>query len=69
MVGSESEEGSGAVDSGSVESALDAVVEAIGGQRRTGQQQMADLVADALSHRSHAVVQAGTGTGKSVAYL
>ena len=69
MVGSESEEASGDVDSGSVETALDAVVEAIGGQRRAGQQQMADLVADALSHRSHAVVQAGTGTGKSVAYL
>jgi ATP-dependent DNA helicase DinG len=36
---------------------------------RVGQQQMADLVASAISNRRHLVVQAGTGTGKTLAYL
>ena len=30
---------------------------------------MAELVAEALEHGTHALVQAGTGTGKSLAYL
>lgn len=40
-----------------------------GGEDRTGQQEMADLVATAISTDQHAVIQAGTGTGKSLAYL
>ncbi len=49
--------------------ALAAVVEAIGGQEREGQLLMAQTVASALGGDRHAVVQAGTGTGKSVGYL
>ncbi len=36
---------------------------------RGGQQQMADLVAAAIGDDRHLVVQAGTGTGKTLAYL
>ena len=49
--------------------ALDAAVDAIGGQPREGQIAMAEAVANALSDRHHLLVQAGTGTGKSLAYL
>ena len=49
--------------------ALDAAVKAIGGQPREGQIEMAEAVANALSDRHHLLVQAGTGTGKSLAYL
>jgi len=49
--------------------ALDAAVDAIGGQPREGQIEMAEAVANALSDRHHLLVQAGTGTGKSLAYL
>ncbi len=52
-----------------VRRALDAAVEAIGGQPREGQIEMAEAVANALSDRHHLLVQAGTGTGKSLAYL
>ncbi len=40
-----------------------------GGESRAGQQQMAEAVARSISGRRHLVVQAGTGTGKSLAYL
>ena len=40
-----------------------------GGVAREGQQQMADAVAGAFTRREHLLVQAGTGTGKSLAYL
>ena len=40
-----------------------------GGEARTGQGEMATAVAHALSSGRHLVVQAGTGTGKSLAYL
>ncbi|MCX8527469.1 MAG: DEAD/DEAH box helicase, partial [Candidatus Nanopelagicales bacterium] len=56
-------------DTVSVEEALSAVVAAIGGEPREGQQQMAQAVADGFAGGGHVVVQAGTGTGKSVAYL
>ena len=56
-------------DETSLKAALDAVVESIGGDERDGQLQMAQAVAAALSGSGHAVVQAGTGTGKSVGYL
>jgi hypothetical protein len=52
-----------------VDNALDAVVEALGGQRREGQHEMANAVATAISEGSHVIVQAGTGTGKSFGYL
>ncbi|MBK9741004.1 MAG: ATP-dependent DNA helicase [Actinobacteria bacterium] len=52
-----------------LDAALAAVVESIGGQQRDGQLQMAEAVAAALSGSGHAIVQAGTGTGKSVGYL
>jgi ATP-dependent DNA helicase DinG len=40
-----------------------------GGESRQGQQQMAEAVERAIEDRRHLVVQAGTGTGKSLAYL
>lgn len=48
---------------------LDTVVEATGGQQRAGQREMVLQVARALESRRHLLVQAGTGTGKSLAYL
>ena len=48
---------------------LDAAVTALGGQRRDGQRFMAAKVAEALQTHRHLLVQAGTGTGKSLAYL
>ena len=39
------------------------------GVERVGQIQMVEAVARAISDRSHLVVEAGTGTGKSLAYL
>ncbi|MFD1719322.1 ATP-dependent DNA helicase [Georgenia deserti] len=44
-------------------------VEAVGGAPREGQQRMAGAVAEALREDNHLLVQAGTGTGKSLAYL
>ena len=38
-------------------------------EERLGQQHMADLVARAIESGRHLVVQAGTGTGKTLAYL
>ncbi len=40
-----------------------------GGEDRPGQVEMAEAVARAMATRRHLVVQAGTGTGKSLAYL
>ena len=44
-------------------------VAALGGSERSGQQEMANAVAQAFETGEHLVVQAGTGTGKSLAYL
>jgi len=52
-----------------VRQALSVAVAAIGGSERAGQVEMAEAVANALSDRHHLMVQAGTGTGKSLAYL
>ena len=52
-----------------VREALDVAVAAIGGAPREGQIEMAEAVANALTDRHHLMVQAGTGTGKSLAYL
>ena len=49
--------------------ALVAAVGAIGGTERSGQAEMADAVADAFDTGTHLLVQAGTGTGKSLGYL
>lgn len=48
---------------------LTAAVRAIDGTDRPGQIAMADAIADALRTGEHLLVQAGTGTGKSLGYL
>ena len=48
---------------------LDAAVGAVGGTRRDGQDEMAQAVRRAITSGEHLAVQAGTGTGKSLAYL
>ncbi|MFG1775069.1 ATP-dependent DNA helicase [Micromonospora sp. NPDC049048] len=40
-----------------------------GGAARPGQQQMATAIEECVQEREHLLVQAGTGTGKSLAYL
>ena len=54
-----------------VDATLGALAEAMGdsGEHRPGQHEMAKAVDRALRRRRHLVVQAGTGTGKSLAYL
>jgi len=44
-------------------------VTALGGSSRAGQEEMARAVEHALGQGEHLLVQAGTGTGKSLAYL
>ncbi|WP_293770393.1 ATP-dependent DNA helicase [uncultured Corynebacterium sp.] len=51
------------------EDLLSAAVSALGGSRREGQMLMANAVTTALETDRHLAVQAGTGTGKSLAYL
>lgn len=48
---------------------LDAAVAEIGGRHRPGQAAMAEAIAEAFSSGRHLLVQAGTGTGKSLGYL
>ena len=48
---------------------LDSVVTAAGGASRAGQEQMVEEVAQAFEDTEHLIVQAGTGTGKSIGYL
>jgi ATP-dependent DNA helicase DinG len=48
---------------------LAAAVAAVGGTERPGQVAMAEAVAAAMRDGTHLLVQAGTGTGKSLAYL
>jgi ATP-dependent DNA helicase DinG len=48
---------------------LAAAVEAVGGTEREGQVAMAEAVAASIATGDHLAVQAGTGTGKSLAYL
>lgn len=55
--------------SSSVESLLAAAVGGVGGSTRPGQVEMATAVARAIETEEHLLVQAGTGTGKSLAYL
>ena len=51
------------------ETLLGKAVAALGGSRREGQVRMATAVTAALEKERHLAVQAGTGTGKSLAYL
>ncbi len=54
-----------------VATALERVVAELpgGGEAREGQREMADAVRVAIAERKHVAVQAGTGTGKTLAYL
>ncbi|GIG37218.1 ATP-dependent DNA helicase [Cellulomonas pakistanensis] len=52
-----------------VDHLLDVAVAALGGSPRDGQRTMANAVADAVEKGEHLLVQAGTGTGKSLGYL
>ena len=54
-----------------VQMALETAVSSLdsGGERRPGQQEMCEAVAEAMESGHHLVVSAGTGTGKSLAYL
>lgn len=56
-------------ESASVPELLAIAVAAVGGSERPGQVEMADAVARSFQSGEHLVVQAGTGTGKSLAYL
>ena len=53
----------------SVTELLAAAVAGIGGEERSGQVAMAEAVQHAIESGEHLAVQAGTGTGKSLAYL
>jgi ATP-dependent DNA helicase DinG len=48
---------------------LQAAVTAVGGSERPGQIAMAEAVAEAVDGGTHLLIQAGTGTGKSLGYL
>ncbi|WP_216918025.1 ATP-dependent DNA helicase [Nocardia noduli] len=48
---------------------LSTAVQALGGKERDGQVTMATAVDHAIDTKEHLAVQAGTGTGKSLAYL
>jgi ATP-dependent DNA helicase DinG len=52
-----------------VRALLAAAVASIGGAKRPGQVVMAEAVERAIGAQEHLAVQAGTGTGKSLAYL
>src|SRR4029077_15223928 len=52
-----------------VDALLAVAVQGIGGAERPGQVQMAEAVRHAIETGEHVAVQAGTGTGKSLAYL
>ena len=59
------------IDEHAVTAALQRVVNALpeGGEARPGQVEMALAVASGIENRRHLIVQAGTGTGKSLGYL
>ncbi len=60
-----------AVDADRALSLLDQIAASLpgGGEVRPGQRTMVRLVAEAVSRRRHLIVEAGTGVGKSLAYL
>ncbi len=51
------------------EAILGAAVEGIAGSQRPGQHEMASAITETLAGGDHLLVQAGTGTGKSLGYL
>jgi ATP-dependent DNA helicase DinG len=53
----------------SLDDLLHAAVSGVGGAERPGQVEMARAVARSVEAHEHLLVQAGTGTGKSLAYL
>jgi len=57
------------VDHEALRATLAAAVEALGGSERLGQIAMAEAVAESMQEHRHLLVQAGTGTGKSLGYL
>lgn len=48
---------------------LESVIRRVGGETRDGQRQMVEEVDSAIETQEHRVIQAGTGTGKSLGYL
>ncbi|EYR64183.1 DNA helicase [Actinotalea ferrariae CF5-4] len=58
-----------APDAPGVSTLLDRAVAALGGSPREGQRTMAEAVDEAVARGEHLLVQAGTGTGKSLGYL
>ena len=60
-----------AVDAERALALLDAITHDLpgGGETRDGQREMVRAVASAISRRRHHVIEAGTGVGKSLAYL
>ncbi|HUR48290.1 MAG TPA: ATP-dependent DNA helicase [Acidimicrobiales bacterium] len=59
------------IDEDVLVAALNRVIAALpgGGESRPGQREMAIAVAEAIEYQRHLIIQAGTGTGKSVGYL
>mgnify|MGYP002652059307 CR=1 FL=1 len=53
----------------SLDELMSAAVSGVGGVPRPGQAKMAQAVEHAIETGEHLLVQAGTGTGKSLAYL
>lgn len=48
---------------------LNSIVERVSGEVRAGQEHMVTEIATAISKSQHRIIQAGTGTGKSLGYL
>ena len=48
---------------------LSAAIASIGGSDRDGQKKMAHAISEAIDSGNQLLVQAGTGTGKPLAYL
>ncbi len=59
------------VDADRAIAVLDTITAALptGGEQRPGQRTMVRLVAEAITRSTHLVIEAGTGVGKSLAYL
>src|SRR6476646_1016527 len=66
---SSAETSSPTAGAGAVREVLAGAVSALGGTQRDGQVAMAEAVTEAMTDERHLLVQAGTGTGKSLAYL
>jgi ATP-dependent DNA helicase DinG len=63
------EPGEGPVAAVDARAVLHASVDALGGQRRPGQEALTDAVAHTMESGGHLVAEAPTGSGKSLAYL